>query len=838
MMRKKVRDEEEKFETMELYENIEDEHLTSSNFHTSVTDFREKIGITTLCQLISTVFSKETYHNAIERMRSNLAWAILVIVGVVAVTLAALVDSGSEKFIQLRVDFASRQESQIMTFIIWVVSANIFCCASVASCHLISRHAIGSGIPEMKSILSGNMMTDYLSISTLIAKLMSLTLAIAGGLFIGREGPFVHVSSCVAHQLCSISFIQPSLRTPNLRKQILAAACAAGVASTFGAPVGGVLFSIEVTSTFYSVSHLWKGFFCAVCGALFWTLTQQAETISFLLSTQHEKQPEIPRSYLLSFALLGAICGLLGAGFVRFVLLTIQTKAKLAQAVPENFTGFSKWSRKFGKFIVGRYPATIAVATITALVAHPLSNHSPSHLDTLELNCQNTNSTSDACSKYYLENNQNVILENNDKQFNSTFKETIETLKENGLPDKNRTYTAIDILRMLPREMTAILFAKEPELDFSTLIFFFFGQFILSALSITLPISTGAFSALFVMGGAFGQIFGKIFLYLFPPNAPLASNTYGVIGAAALAGSATGTISTAVILFELTGELYHVIPVLLAVLIGIAVAGTLHKNLYDTMLQVKKLPYLSLLPAGTALDKYRAKDVMRTEVSFLTAQCTFLDIDRILKLSDSHTFAVVSDAQTKMLLGSVDRNILINALNNFEKEQFFESSNPTITKNHPNSPSCYEWLKKTTATNSNSQKRGQTNDFKTLNTNHPIGPPHIRTLDELQNFSIELGLTTENTSNRYEQLWDHDELHRQCVLSTVVYFLSDPSEDVSKKNYILMDPAPFQVAHLTPLTKIHILFSILGLSRAFVTSQGCLCGVVKKSDLISSAYFC
>lgn len=44
---------------------------------------------------------------------------------------------------------------------------------------------------------------------------------------------------------------------------MLTAAVAAGVTATFGAPIGGVLFSIEVTSTYYFVSNFWKTFFCA-----------------------------------------------------------------------------------------------------------------------------------------------------------------------------------------------------------------------------------------------------------------------------------------------------------------------------------------------------------------------------------------------------------------------------------------------------------------------------------------------------------------------------------------------------------------------------------------------
>jgi len=45
-----------------------------------------------------------------------------------------------------------------------------------------------------------------------------------------------------------------------------------GVAATFYAPIGGVLFSIEVTSVFFAVRNYWRGFFAACCGATVWRL--------------------------------------------------------------------------------------------------------------------------------------------------------------------------------------------------------------------------------------------------------------------------------------------------------------------------------------------------------------------------------------------------------------------------------------------------------------------------------------------------------------------------------------------------------------------------------------
>ena len=126
----------------------------------------------------------------------------------------------------------------------------------------------GSGIPEMKSILSGVVLPRYLNFRTLMAKTTGLAAALAGGLSIGREGPTVHIASTVANQLCRLRIFRKIRDSEALRFQMLSAGCAVGVATSFGAPVGGVLFAIEVTSTYFLVSNMWKGFFASVAGAL------------------------------------------------------------------------------------------------------------------------------------------------------------------------------------------------------------------------------------------------------------------------------------------------------------------------------------------------------------------------------------------------------------------------------------------------------------------------------------------------------------------------------------------------------------------------------------------
>ena len=65
-----------------------------------------------------------------------------------------------------------------------------------------------------------------------------------------------------------------------LKRSMLAAACAVGVVSTFGTPIGGVLFSVEVTSTYFLVGNLWKCFYGAICAVVMFQLMADNELVT------------------------------------------------------------------------------------------------------------------------------------------------------------------------------------------------------------------------------------------------------------------------------------------------------------------------------------------------------------------------------------------------------------------------------------------------------------------------------------------------------------------------------------------------------------------------------
>lgn len=100
------------------------------------------------------------------------------------------------------------------------------------------------------------MIHGYLGVRVLVVKSVGLALSVASGLSLGKEGPFVHIASCIGNIISR--FTSKYENNEAKRREILSAACAAGVAVAFGAPIGGTLFSLEEVSYFFPAKVMWR----------------------------------------------------------------------------------------------------------------------------------------------------------------------------------------------------------------------------------------------------------------------------------------------------------------------------------------------------------------------------------------------------------------------------------------------------------------------------------------------------------------------------------------------------------------------------------------------------
>lgn len=124
--------------------------------------------------------------------------------------------------------------------------------------------------------------------------------------------------------------------------------------STFGAPFGALLFSIEVSSTYYMVSNLFKGFFCACFALIIFKITDMIPWLHMFFPTRFPTQIEINHELFL-FALLGILSGLFSAVFVQIMTNIIFARHRLK--IP---------------FISDRVKWCIGVALISGLMKFPV----------------------------------------------------------------------------------------------------------------------------------------------------------------------------------------------------------------------------------------------------------------------------------------------------------------------------------------------------------------------------------------------------------------------------------------------------------------------------------
>jgi chloride channel 3/4/5 len=119
------------------------------------------------------------------------------------------------------------------------------------------------------------------------------------------------------------------------RRQILAAACAAGVSSVFGAPFGGVIFSVEVTASYFPVGNLWKSIFTALCASALFSIWRYLGIKGTHEYTSFDEHSFEPYEYIF-FGIEGILMGLLGALFVYLIISAIQLRRthKLVRGQP------------------------------------------------------------------------------------------------------------------------------------------------------------------------------------------------------------------------------------------------------------------------------------------------------------------------------------------------------------------------------------------------------------------------------------------------------------------------------------------------------------------------
>ncbi|XP_008067073.1 chloride channel protein ClC-Ka isoform X2 [Carlito syrichta] len=490
----------------------------------------------------------------------------------------------------------------------------------------IGRVVRGSGIPELKTILSGVVLDDYLDIKNFGAKVVGLSCTLASGstIFLGKVGPFVHLSVMIAAYLGRVRTKTVGEPENKIKQnEMLVAAAAVGVATVFAAPFSGVLFSIEVMSSHFSVWDYWRGFFAATCGAFMFRLlavfNSEQETITSLYKTSFRVDVPFDLPEIFFFVALGGICGIASCAYLF---------------CQRTFLGFVKTNRFSSKLLATSKPLYSALAALVLA----------------------SNTYPPGAGRFLASR--------------LSMKEHLDTLFDNrswALMTRNSSPPWPEE----PDPQNLWLEWYHPRFTvFGTLAFFLVMKFWMLILATTIPIPAGYFMPIFIFGAAIGRLLGEALSVAFPEGIvaggvvnPIMPGGYALAGAAAFSGAVTHTISTALLAFELTGQIVHALPVLMAVLAANAIAQNCQPSFYDGTIIVKKLPYLPRI-LGRNIGSHRVivEHFMNGAVTTLAKDTPLEEVAEVVTSTDVAEYALVESTESQILVGIVRRAQLVQAL--------------------------------------------------------------------------------------------------------------------------------------------------------------------------------
>ncbi|XP_029658020.1 H(+)/Cl(-) exchange transporter 7 isoform X1 [Octopus sinensis] len=510
-------------------------------------------------------------------------WFVMFSIGVLTGLIACLIDYGVTsaagfKFYQIKHYFniCNRHNCLGITFLIWIAfNAGFSALGSIATV-IFAPVASGSGIPQIKCFLNGVKVPKVVRLKTLVVKVFGVVCAVAGGLAVGKEGPMIHSGAVVAAGISqgrssSLRFdlnVFEFFRTDTEKRDFVSGGAAAGVAAAFGAPVGGVLFSLEEGASFWNQALTWKIFFCSMMSTFTlnivrsyikqhpWELTYPG-LINFGKFTFNYYSGQ----ELVIFILMGVVGGLLGSLF---------------NSINHRLTIFRQ---KYIKTKVCQVLETILVSVITAALSFLII--------------------------YY---NQNCLpMKEAPAQYNMQFY----------CADGEYSSTATIILQT-PEEMVKSLFHEETtSFKRETLLFICLCYFIMSLWTYGLLIPSGLFIPCFLIGGAWGRLVGLFMRYIFPDMKLADPGKYALIGAAAMLGGVVRmTISLTVIIIEATANISYGLPIMLTIIMAKWVGDCFNEGIYDIHIHLGGVPLLGWQPSDLA-SSLNANEVMSHPVTVL-----------------------------------------------------------------------------------------------------------------------------------------------------------------------------------------------------------------------------
>ena len=463
-------------------------------------------------------------------------------------------------------------------------------CAAAAVVVLIQPAAASSGIPEVIAYLNGTHQRKIFNVRTLTIKFISCVFAVSSGLPVGPEGPMIHMGAMIGRGVSqmrsrTLGFAMPlfaHFRNAKDARDFLTAGAAAGVASAFGAPVGGLLFALEEVASTWSQTLTWQTFFSAMVATTttvmlfagfagfkphppFGQLHANGDraSIEFFI----EDGINVNILLFIPTVIIGAICGVLGSAFT-FINLKI-AKFRRKRVAPH------KALRILEPMLI---MLILALFTTILTLAWPCTDAVHAHPSAIE----DALLVRFTCPEGHYNEIATLML--------------------------NSGHSAVHILFLRHGDDGTGRFM----FGGGSVFVFFLVYFVLAAWSAGSAISSGLVVPMLLIGATVGRIVGILFVS-FVPNSPLHGcdlpaaeqpqqcfwkyvdpGAFALIGASAFFGGVSRlTIALTVIMVEITNDVRFILPIMLGVMVAKWVADSLTHSLYHAIIEAKCLPFLN-----------------------------------------------------------------------------------------------------------------------------------------------------------------------------------------------------------------------------------------------------